>query len=376
MSIIDLFAPKHIVHRFLRWTALRLMRRWALRDDKGCTVTSLWITTLGSGFWASRVLMAAVELRLFTVLADAPSTAEELTATLALHPRGARDFFDALVALRLIERRHGRYSNTPDGAAFLVEHSELYVGAALRMGDERLYSFWSRLPEALITGQPQNELRLGQGDQFTAIYAEPARARRFAEAMTAVSIGPAIRLANTFPWHRYRTMADIGAAAGIVPAVIAARHSHLRAWGVDLPALEQVFKETVKRHGVESRLTFVGADLFGDRWPAADVYVLGHMLHNFDVERRRFMVSHAFARLPAGGALIVYDAMIDDDRRDNAVALLMSLNMLIETPAGSDYTIREARTLLQEAGFVNVTASPLSGFDFVVTGEKPAFPSI
>src|SRR6201993_3106529 len=137
------------------------------------------ILQVGTGFWASKVLLSAVEMGLFTELAQRPEDLETLRGRLGLHPRSARAFLDALVALKFLERRDGRYYNTPSTDFFLDKRKPSYIGGILEMANSRLYPFWSRLTTALRTGLPQNETRDGSPNPFTALYAEPARLKQF-----------------------------------------------------------------------------------------------------------------------------------------------------------------------------------------------------
>ena len=141
------------------------------------------ILQVGLGFWASKALLSAVEMELFTELAKHPEDLETLQARLNLHPRSARDFLDALVSLQFLERRNGRYYNTPSTDLFLDKRKPSYIGGILEMANSRLYLFWSRLTTlALRTGLPQNETRDGSPNPFAALYAEPARPQAVPES--------------------------------------------------------------------------------------------------------------------------------------------------------------------------------------------------
>ncbi len=184
----------------------------------GEQVTPDAIMQLGLGFWGSKALLSAVELGLFTELAAAgPQDAHALAHRLGLHARGARDFLDALVALRMLDRGDdGRYRNTPAADLFLDRAKETYVGGMLEMANARLYPFWGSLTEALRTGEPQNEAKRG-GDVFGELYADPERLRAFLKAMTGVSLGAAEAIAAKFPWRGHRTFVDVGCAEGALP---------------------------------------------------------------------------------------------------------------------------------------------------------------
>jgi len=171
------------------------------------------IMQLGLGFWDSKTLLSAVELGLFTELAHGPLDFETLAERFMLHPRSARDFLDSLVALGMLERDGERYSNTPETDLFLDQGKPSYVGGLLEMANARLYRFWGSLTEALRTGQPQNEAKRGE-NFFTALYADPGRLEGFLRAMTGLSMGTAMALANKFPWDRYETFVDVGTAQG------------------------------------------------------------------------------------------------------------------------------------------------------------------
>jgi len=338
-------------------------------DVTGTTVDPGAILQLGFAFWGSKTLLSAVELGLFTVLADGPADAEKLTEKLGLHPRSAVDFLDALVALRLLERVDGNYANTPAAELFLDRAKPTYVGGLLEMASARLYPFWANLTTALRTGRPQNEAAHDE-DFFGVLYADPDRLRQFLSAMSGVSLGAARALAASFEWDRYSTFVDVGTAQGGVPVQLALAHPHLTGVGFDLPAVEPIFTEYVSGFGLGERLRFAAGDFFADALPAADVLVMGHILHDWDAEAKLMLLAKAHAALPTDGALIVYEALIDDDRRNNAFGLLMSLNMLIETPGGFDFTGADCRGWMQQVGFRETRVVPLTGPDSMVVAIK------
>lgn len=333
-------------------------------------VTPDAIMQLGMGFWASKTLLSAVELGLFSELErGGPLDGEALRERLGLHERSARDFFDALVALGMLDRDGDRYANTPATGLFLDRAKPSYVGGILEMANARLYGFWGSLTDGLRSGTPQNEAKAG-GDFFEAIYADPARLAQFAGAMSAISGGAGQAIAAKFPWGDRRTVIDIGCAEGAVPAAIASAHDHITGGGFDLPPLAPIFDAFVAERGLGERLSFTGGDFFADPLPSADVLVMGHILHDWDLDEKRLLLRKAYEALPDGGALIVYEAIIDDDRRHNAFGLLMSLNMMIETPGGFDYTGADCRAWMQEAGFRESYVEHLVGPDSMVVGIK------
>lgn len=327
------------------------------------------IMHLGLGFWGSKALLSAVELGLFTELAKKPLDAGTLAKRLTLHPRSVRDFFDALVALGMLKRTGTRYANTAETALFLDRTKPSYVGGILEMCNARLYGFWGSLTEALRTGTPQNEVKTGE-DFFGTLYADPQRLEGFLKAMTGLSQGTARAISQKFPWKTYRSFADIGCAQGGVAVEIALTQKHLTGKGMDLPVVRPVFESYARAKKVEKRLTFHPGDFFKDPLPKVDVLIMGHILHDWDLNEKMMLLGKAYEALPPGGALIVHEALIDDARKHNALGLLMSLNMLIETHGGFDFTGADCRQWMKKAGFKRTRVEKLPGPDSMVIGIK------
>lgn len=333
-------------------------------------VTPESIMQLGLAFWGSKTLLSAIELGLFTELAQSPLSGEQLTERLKLHPRSARDFFDTLVALGMLDRDVEVYRNTPESDQFLVRSKLSYIGGILEMANERLYPFWGSLTEGLRTGLPQNEVKTGGTGLFEALYGDPERLRLFLAAMTGLSMGASLGIAQKFPWANYKTVVDVGGAQGGLLVQLCLAHPHLKGTNFDLPVVAPIFEEYVATNGLSERLKFQPGNFFNEPIPSADVITMGHILHDWDLDQKRMLLDKAYQALPAGGALIVFEALIDDERRQNAFGLLMSLNMLIETPGGFDYTGKDCSTWMREAGFRETRVEHLAGPDSMVVAIK------
>jgi hypothetical protein len=327
---------------------------------------------LGLGFWGSKVLLSAVELGLFSELAKGPLSGEEITRRLRLHNRSSRDFLDALVALGMLRREGTTYANTPETDLFLDRSKPSYIGGILEMANARLYGFWNSLTEALRTGNPQNEIKAGKVGEglFDTLYSDPARLKQFLASMTGLSLGAARAMAAKFPWKNYKTFYDVGCAQGGLPVQVALANPHLRGGGYDLPSVQPVFEDYVRSFGLQDRLKFRAGDFMKDPLPQADVLVMGHILHDWNLEEKRMLIAKAYEALPQGGAFVVFEAIIDDERRQNAFGLLMSLNMLIETPGGFDFTGADCRRWFKDAGFRESRVEHLAGPDSMVIGIK------
>ena len=323
------------------------------------------ILDVGLGFWASKTLLSAVELGVFTRLANGAATARELGEALGLHPRGWRDFFDALVALRFLERdgdgERAVYRNTTETAAFLDRAKPTYVGGILEMSNHRLYRFWADLTEALRTGKPQNEIKHTGKPVFEELYREPARLEEFMRAMAGISAGNFQVLAEKFDFSRYRTLSDVGGATGQLSIIVAQRHPHLRCTTCDLAVVEPIARRTIAAAGLSDRVHAASLDVFAEPIPKADVVTMGMILHDWNLPRKMQLIRAAYEALPEGGAFIAVENLIDDPRRENAFGLLMSLNMLIEFGDAFDFTGADFAGWCREVGFRKVEVLPLAG---------------
>jgi hypothetical protein len=318
---------------------------------------------------SSKTLLSAIGLGLFTELAAGPLDADAIGQRLGLQQRGLRDFLDALVALGFLERNDGVYSNTSETALFLDRSKPTYIGGIMEMANARLYPFWGSLIEALKTGKPQSEAG-ESSDPFAELYSNQPRLRQFLSAMTGLSAMGAKAIAAKFPWKNYKTFADVGCAQGGSPVQIALAHPHLTGVGFDLAPVGPIFEEYAVSFGLGQRLKFQAGSFFTDPLPSADVIMMGHILHDWDLDTRKMLLRKAYEALPAGGAVIIHENLIDDDRRQNVMGFMTSLTMLIENPGGADFTGAECKSWMKEAGFREARVEPLAGFDSMVIGIK------
>ena len=323
------------------------------------------ILQIGMGFLASKALLSAVELGVFTELGGEARTGAELERALGLHPRATSDFLDTLVAVGMLERdgdgEGARYANTPASALFLDRSSHRYVGGILEMANARLYRFWADLTPALKTGQPQNEIKHSGKPMFDELYADPARLEQFMDAMRGVSMANFEAFAAKFDFAPYGTMADIGGATGLLSATVAARHPHLACASYDLPVVKPIAERRLREAGLGDRVAAREIDFLKEEFPTADLITMGMILHDWNLEHKKMLIAKAYRALPEGGALVAIEHIIDDARRENAFGLLMSLNMLVEFGDAFDFTGADYADWCIEAGFKRVEILPLGG---------------
>lgn len=327
------------------------------------------IVKLGLAFRAAKALLSAVELGVFTALAESPLDLDTLRKRVGIDERGARDFFDALVALGMLERdESGHYANTLETDLYLDRQKPTYIGGELDHFNTYVYPHWNLLTPALRTGKPQSGARAT--GHYPALYADQAALETLVKGMTGGTLPVAKALAAKFNWQNYKTIIDVGTAQGCLPVQIAHAHPHISGGGFDLPPVAPHFGNYVREHDLSHRLRFYAGDFLQDPLPSADVLVFGRVLHNWDIATKRMLLKKAYDALPAGGVLIVYERLIDDKRRVNAAALLASVNMVIMTAGGFDFTGADCISWMREAGFRNMRVELLTSEYSMVVGTK------
>ncbi|MFB6522556.1 methyltransferase [Streptomyces sp. NPDC056401] len=323
---------------------------------------------VGWSFFRGKLLTAAMDLDVFSALGDGPLGAGELCARTGLHPRGGRDFLDALAAIGLLVRADGSYGNSPGAQEHLLPDGPGFVGGFLRMTSELMGSDPESLPALLRGGAARNQTAGGEVP-FTRIFHDPARLRQFLSAMDGFSGAVAGELAHAFDWSRYATFSDVGGARGNLAARLAAAHPGLTGTVLDRPAMEEHFDRLVAERGVEKQLRFVGADFFSADLPRADVVILGSVLHDWPMRQRATLLRKAYEAVNDGGAVIVYDTMLDDERRE-AEPLMLSLIMMLQSAQAAGFAPAECGTWMTEAGFTVERVLRLPALTTAVIGRK------
>jgi hypothetical protein len=330
------------------------------------------IAKLNNAYTSSRVLHSAVEVGLFALLANGSADAPSICDQLHLHPRLAGDFLDALVGLGLLERDGTVYSNSALAEHYLVPGAGHFLGGGVARNAVHNYAMWGRLTEALRDGR-QKPSGVADAVGFEPIYQSTEETRRFLAHMDANNSFVGGHLSEVLDWSGYSSFVDVGGARGNVSVQILREQPHLQGGVFDLPGLKQHFDEHMELNGTTGKVTFHPGDFFNDSLPETDVILFGHVLHDWSPEIRQMLIKKAFAAVRPGGALVVYDQMIDDDRRD-AQSLLISLNVRLVREGGSEYSAKEISGWATDAGFTVEAIIPIESLhnDKVLVARKPA----
>ncbi|WP_299391382.1 methyltransferase [uncultured Gelidibacter sp.] len=323
------------------------------------------ILQVGMGFWASKTLLTAVNMEVFTFLSEGEKSGLEIQHKLGLHSRSLYDFLDTLVALGFLNRsgikESAVYENTVETDLFLDKNKPSYIGGILEMTNNRLYPFWNDLEIGLKTGLPQNETKHNGQPLFEVIYNDPHKLREFIQAMAGVQTGNFMAFSEKFDFSEYTTLCDIGGCGGHLSAHVVLKNPHMKCSSFDLPQVEPIAKEVITKMNLNTNITLISGDFFTDDFPQSDIITMGNVLHDWGEEDKIKLINKAYKALPSGGALVVIENIIDDARRENAFGLLMSLNMLIETENGFDFTFEDFNKWTKQAGFTSTELMPLTG---------------
>lgn len=329
------------------------------------------LMALSTGFWAFKTLAAAHELDLFSRLAGGASiTVAGLKEALGLKPRPAEMLLTGCAALGLLEKTNGGYRNTPLSEAYLVRGKPYYFGGFVEMADKRLYAGWGRLSEALRTNRPTTWDPDVQASIFDG--EDPVMLAVFWEAMHSLSTMTARKLGEAVDFGRYRRLLDIGGGSGAYDIELCKQYGTLRATVFDLPHVAKIAAGKVAEAGFTDRIETAGGSFFEPLPQGHDVHLLSMILHDWDEAKNRALLSRSFGALPSGGAVVISELLVNDEKTGPAPAALMSLNMLIETE-GRNYTPAEYSAWLEEAGFrqVETVWFDAPGANGAVTGRKP-----
>jgi len=329
---------------------------------------------LSTAFWAFKTLAAATELDLFSRLSGTKgTTSSELAKALGIAERPAEMLLTGCAALGLLKKNGARYVNSPRAARFLVRGAPQYFGGFVEMLDKRLYAGWGKLTEALRSNAPTTWDPSKQKSLFEG--ADPVMLSHFWAAMHSISSSTGNALARALDWKRFTRVLDVGGGSGALDIELCRRHRQLRATVYDLPFVVEIAAANIEHAGLTQRVQTVGGDFFSDAVypPGHDAILLSMIMHDWSEADDRRILRKCYAALPSSGAVVICELLVNDAKSGPAPAALMSLNMLIETTGGRNYTADEYRAWLRDIGFRRLRTVPLAaaGANGVVIGYKP-----
>jgi acetylserotonin N-methyltransferase len=324
-------------------------------------------------FRRSKVLFTAIALGVFDRLAGGPAALPTLAQDLQADEGALERLLDACVGLGLLARGAGGYTNTPVAAVYLTSASPNRLTGYLRYSDTVLWQLWAHLDDAVRQGTHRWKQAYGlEGPIFEHFFRNDHDRREFLMGMHGMGLISSPAVVTAFDLSRFRRLVDLGGATGHLAVAACRRYPNLRAVVFDLPMAQPLARELIAASGVAERIELVPGDFFTDPLPEGDLFALGRIVHDWAQAKIHQLLHKVYERLPAGGALLVAEKLLNDDKSGPAWAVLQSLNMLTCTE-GKERTLAEYQALLRDAGFSRVegrrTDTPLDAM-LAIKGEK------
>jgi acetylserotonin N-methyltransferase len=308
-------------------------------------------------------MFAAVELGVFDALDAEPLALPALAERLSCSADALERLVDACVGLGLLTKTHGVFANTPVAATYLCAASPRRLTGYLSWSNGYMWQLWSHLEDAVREGSHRWQQAFGwDGPIFSHFFKDEHTKREFLIGMHGFGLISSPHVASAFDLSGYRKFVDLGGATGHLAMAACERWPNLNAIVFDLPDAVPLAAEIVGQSAVNDRVEIVAGDFFVDPLPAGDVYALGRIVHDWTEAKILALFQRIYERLPNGGAILIAEKLLNDDKTGPRWAQMQSLNMLTCTE-GKERTLHEYDELLTHVGFTNVrgkrTPSPL-----------------
>jgi acetylserotonin O-methyltransferase len=312
------------------------------------------ILELLESFRRSKVMFTALTLGLFDRLAQGPATVEVLARDLRCDADALGRLLGACGCLGLVTRAAESYANTPAAQVYLTSDSPRRLTGYARYSDAVLWKLWAHLDDAIREGTHRWKQAYGiEGSIFASLFRTDADRREFLMGMHGQGLISSPYIVTAFDLGRFERLVDVGGATGHLAIAACRRYPGLHAVVFDLPDVLPVARELIAADGMAERIELVGGDFFADTLPMGDLYAMGRIVHDWSEPKIHQLLRTIYERLPAGGALLIAEKLLNDERTGPPWAVLQSLNMLVCTE-GKERTLGEYETLLQQAGFSRV----------------------
>lgn len=321
------------------------------------------ILDLMVAFRHSKTMFAAISLGVFDALAGEPKTLESLAKQLQLNLDALARLLDGCVGLGLLQHGETGYRNTPAATAYLSRSSPRRLTGYIGYSNDVLWKLWEHLEDAVREGSHRWKQVYGVDEPiFDHFFRTEELKREFLFGMHGMGLISSPQIVAAFDLSRFRRLVDLGGATGHLAIAACQRYPSLHGVVFDLPAAVPLAREVVGATPVAGRIEMVAGDFFNDPLPEGDLFALGRILHDWAEEKIRRLLGKIYERLPAGGAVLIAEKLLDQDHTGPSWPQMQSLNMLLCTE-GKERTLSEYEALLRQAGFSEVlgrtTPSPL-----------------
>jgi acetylserotonin O-methyltransferase len=333
------------------------------------------VLDLIDSFRRSKAMFAAVSLGVFDTLERAPAKAETIATALQLPTEPLERLLDACVALKLLRRNGSLYANERVTSTYLCRASDRALVGYILYSNDVLFPLWSHLEDAIREGTPRWEQEFGtdgtEGTIFDHFFRTHEAKQTFLQGMHGFGLLSSPEVVAAFDLSRFHRILDLGGATGHLAVATCERYRQMHAILFDLPEVIEVARGYINKSGPSSkRVSLVAGDFFRDELPEADLIAMGRILHDWPEGKIRRLLKKIFQRLPSGGAILIAEKPLDENKSGPATALLQSLNMLVCTE-GKEHTLSEYRQLLEEAGFEKVEGRVTGAYLDAIIATKP-----
>ena len=314
-------------------------------------------------FRRSKTMFTAVSMGIFDRLGLSSSDSATLAEEMRANPDALERLLDACVGLALLEKHGAHYSNSPVGKTYLTRSSPHTLTGYILYSDRALYALWGNLEAAIREGTNRWEQTFGGEKPIFEHFLRSEEAQEdFLGGMNGMGMLSSPAVVAAFDLARFRRIVDLGGGTGHLAVTACQRYPQLRGTLFDMPAVMATARQYVERSPVRDRIELIAGDFFTDPLPESDLYALGRILHDWSEPKIRTLLAKVWQSLPPGGALLVAEKLLNDEKSGPPSATLQSLSMLVCTE-GKERTLAEYTALLREAGFTSiearVTNSPL-----------------
>jgi acetylserotonin N-methyltransferase len=312
------------------------------------------VIELIEGFRRSKAMFAAVSLGVFDALEHRPQEAAALAEELHLKADPFERLLDACVGLKLLRRHGSAYENEPVASTYLRRASEQTLTGYILYSDDVLFRLWTHAEDAIREGTPRWQQAFGvEGSIFDHFFRTEEAKETFVQGMHGLGVLSSPKIVGAFDLSQFRRMVDLGGATGHLAIAACEQNPDLRAVVFDLPGVIESARAYARSSSASQRIEGMAGDFFSDELPEADLFALGRILHDWPEDRIKSLLAKIYWRLPAGGAILIAEKLLYEDKSGPISAQLQSLNMLMCTE-GKERTLTEYRRLLEDAGFRNV----------------------
>lgn len=331
-------------------------------------VTPERIMQLAFAYAPTLIIEAAIKHRIFDVLDEAPKTIEETARATGASERGLKAMMNALIGFEFLTKdADGRYSLTPESAAFLVSGKPGYHGPFFRHTSEQILPLWMQLTEVVRTGKPAKAVNQeSAGSEFFT---------EFVEALFPLSYRAAQVLGENLGIPEMRepvSILDLAAGSGVWSIALAQQARVAQVTAVDWKAVIATTRQMTERFGLADRYRFVEGDLLeADFGGGHTIATLGHILHSEGVERSRKLLQKTFDALAPGGTIAISEFLVNEDRTAPPQGLIFAVNMLVNSEAGDTFSFEEIADWLVGCGFGNPRLLEVPAPSPLILATKP-----